>query len=214
LVLTRINSAVIVLVSMMLAADSVTAGGDPAAGRLRFSVCGACHGLQGQGNEALGAPRIAGLPAWYTARQLQSFSNGMRGGPESDKTSRQMTTFALNLSAADIANLSAYLESLPRTENVHEESDDAAAEEAGQAAYQQCATCHGPNAEGVEALGAPPLSGLNAWYFKKQLEDFKSGIRGYSATDTFSASMRAIAQSIDTQETADAIAAYLQLIEQ
>jgi cytochrome c oxidase subunit II len=199
---------------MMFVADSLSADTDPAAGRLRFSVCGACHGLQGQGNKELGAPRIAGLPAWYTARQLQSFSNGMRGGPESDKTSRQMTTFALNLSTADIANLSAYLESLPRTENLHEESDDAVAAAAGQAAYQQCATCHGPNAEGVEALGAPPLSGLNAWYFKKQLEDFKSGIRGYSATDTIAASMRAIAQSIDTQETADAIAAYLQLIEQ
>jgi cytochrome c oxidase subunit II len=213
-VLTRISSAVIVLVSMMFVADSVTAGGDPAAGRLRFSVCGACHGLQGQGNEALGAPRIAGLPAWYTARQLQSFSNGMRGGPESDKTSRQMTTFALNLSAADIANLSAYLESLPSTESVHEASDYAVAEATGQAAYQQCASCHGPNAEGMEALGGPPLRGLNAWYFKKQLNDFKSGIRGYSETDTFAASMRAIAQSIDTQETADAIAAYLQLTKQ
>ncbi|HLF31440.1 MAG TPA: c-type cytochrome [Xanthomonadales bacterium] len=198
---------------MMLVADSVSADANLAAGRLRFSVCGACHGLQGQGNEELGAPRIAGLPAWYTARQLQSFSNGMRGGPESDRTSRQMTNFALNLSAADIANLSAYLESLPRSENLHEASDDADAEEAGHAAYQQCASCHGPNAEGAEALGAPPLRGLNAWYFKKQLNDFRSGIRGYSATDTFAESMRAIAQSIDTKETADAIAAYLHIIE-
>lgn len=211
--LIRTNSAVILWVSLMLVADSASAGGDPAAGRLRFSVCGACHGLQGQGNKELGAPRIAGLPSWYTARQLESFSNGMRGGPESDRASRQMTSFALNLSAADIANLSAYLESLPRTENLHEESDDAVAEAAGRAAYQQCAACHGPNAEGVEALGAPPLRGLNAWYFKKQLDDFKSGIRGYSATDTFAASMRAIAQSIDTKETADAIASYLHIIE-
>ena len=203
----------VALALMLFVTDFASAGADPAAGRLRFSVCGACHGLQGQGNAKLGSPRIAGLPSWYTARQLHSFSNGMRGGPESDRTSRQMATFALNLSDVDIANLAAYLESLSPSENVREEARDAVAEAARLAAYQQCASCHGPDAEGMEALGAPPLRGLNAWYFKKQLNDFKSGIRGYDATDTFAASMRAIAQSIDTEETADAIAAYLQLRE-
>jgi cytochrome c oxidase subunit 2 len=198
---------------MMLMAGPASGSGDPDAGRLRFSVCGACHGLQGQGNEELGAPRIAGLPSWYTARQLQSFASGSRGGPESDKTSKQMAIFAINLSTADIVNLAAFLESLTRPSTAQAETIDANVQQAGQTAYQQCAVCHGPDAEGAEALGAPPLRGLNAWYFKKQLNDFNTGIRGYDAAEPFAASMRAIAQSIDTKETADAIAAYLHLTE-
>ncbi len=193
----------------MLLAEFASADGDIAAGRLRFSICGACHGMQGQGNKELSAPRIAGLPAWYAARQLQSFASGMRGGPAADKTSRQMAIFALNLSATDISNLTAYLESLPGPATVDGQPISADAQNAGQAAYQQCAACHGPNAEGTEALGAPPLRGLDSWYLKKQLHDFKAGIRGYDAADTYAASMRAIAQTIDTEETADVIADYL-----
>jgi len=200
-----------VLAIVLLASQTVSAGGDAAAGRLRFSVCGACHGLQGQGNEELNAPRIAGLPSWYAARQLQFFASGARGGAESDRTSKQMAIFAVNLTADDIVNLSAYLESLPGPEASRGETGSADARRAGQAAYQQCAVCHGPDAEGIEALGAPPLRGLNAWYFKKQLGDFQSGIRGYDAAEPFAANMRAIARSIDVKETADAVAAYLHL---
>jgi len=195
----------------MALSQSAGANGDPAAGRLRFSVCGACHGLQGQGNVALNAPRIAGFPSWYVARQLRAFATGGRGGPEGDKTSKQMAIFAANLSADDIANLSAYLEALGGREAANDASVSADSRQAGQAAYRQCAACHGPDAGGMEALGAPPLRDLDAWYFKKQLNDFKSGIRGYDTADPIAASMRAIAQSIDTKETADAVAAYLQL---
>jgi cytochrome c oxidase subunit 2 len=210
LVLIRTTIAAAILLVMALMPGPASAN-DLTAGRARFSICGACHGLQGQGNRELGAPRIAALPSWYVSRQLQSFASGSRGGPESDRTSQQMAPFARNLSSADIADLSAYVESLPGPASMTADSGNAAPGSTGQAAFQQCAACHGAAAEGSEALGAPPLHGLNAWYLGKQLGDFKSGVRGYDATDTFAATMRMIAQSIDTKETADAIAAYLHL---
>ncbi|WP_083240260.1 c-type cytochrome [Methyloceanibacter methanicus] len=42
-------------------------------GKQLYMTCAACHGATGAGNEALGAPPIGGLPAWYTARQLNNF---------------------------------------------------------------------------------------------------------------------------------------------
>jgi cytochrome c oxidase subunit 2 len=184
---------------------------DLAAGRARFSVCGACHGLQGQGNRELAAPRIASLPAWYVGKQLRSFRAGSRGGPASDRTSQQMAVFARNLGDGEIDDLAAYVASLPGPAASPAATDSPAQADGAAAAFLQCAACHGATAEGSEMLGAPPLRNLNAWYFSKQLNDFKSGVRGYDADDTMAASMSAIARSIDTKETADAIAAYLQL---
>lgn len=60
-------------------------------GRNYFNaVCGACHGGKGQGNPALGAPRIAGQPLAYLARQLGAFTSGTRGGASGDRYGAQM----------------------------------------------------------------------------------------------------------------------------
>src|SRR5215831_1673998 len=34
-------------------------------GRELFATCAECHGPQGEGNSAIGAPNIAGMNAWY-----------------------------------------------------------------------------------------------------------------------------------------------------
>ena len=52
---------------------------DLEAGRVLYGTCAACHGPNGEGLEALNAPKIAGQQAWYTVRQLQNFKNGVRG---------------------------------------------------------------------------------------------------------------------------------------
>ena len=46
---------------------------DAAAGQATYAVCTACHGAQGEGNQALNAPKLAGQPSWYLARQLHNF---------------------------------------------------------------------------------------------------------------------------------------------
>jgi len=38
--------------------------------------CAACHGVNGQGNASIGAPRLAGLPAGVIVGALENFSKG------------------------------------------------------------------------------------------------------------------------------------------
>jgi len=67
-------------------------------GRNYFNaICSACHGSGGLGNEALGAPRLAGLPAAYLARQLAAFKSGRRGAQSGDRLGAQMRAISAML---------------------------------------------------------------------------------------------------------------------
>ena len=57
---------------------SAQAEGDPGAGKALFPVCTACHGPQGQGNQAMNAPKLAGQESWYIIKQMQLFQNDAR----------------------------------------------------------------------------------------------------------------------------------------
>lgn len=72
--------------------------------------CGACHGGRAEGNEALAAPRLAGLDAAYLARQLGYFRDGVRGKHPQDKYGRQMSLMAPLLAGdRDIADVIGYI---------------------------------------------------------------------------------------------------------
>ncbi len=71
-------------------------------GRGLYSVCSSCHGAQGEGNEALGAPRIAQQYSWYLRSQLNSYKKGWRGGESGDELGRQMRSMALTVDDADL----------------------------------------------------------------------------------------------------------------
>jgi cytochrome c oxidase subunit II len=77
------------------------------------SLCSACHAADGSGNEALGAPRLAGMQRDYLARQLAAFRAGTRGGAGSDRLASQMRTVAGMLPDARTADdVIAYLAGL------------------------------------------------------------------------------------------------------
>lgn len=59
-----------------------------------------------------------------------------------------------------------------------------------------CVACHGSDGQGNPTLGAPRLAGQQAVYLETQLQNFKSGRRGYDARDTHGAQMRGIASSL------------------
>ena len=69
--------------------DSIPAPPDTVTAR-HFEGCASCHGLKGEGIEPLGAPPIAGQPAWYLKRQMEAFSGGSRGANRDDAFGRQM----------------------------------------------------------------------------------------------------------------------------
>jgi cytochrome c oxidase subunit 2 len=67
-------------------------------GRNYFNaICSACHGSNGLGNEALGAPRLAGLAPGYLARQLAAFKSGQRGAQAGDQLGTQMRAISAML---------------------------------------------------------------------------------------------------------------------
>jgi cytochrome c553 len=57
--------------------------------------------------------------------------------------------------------------------------------------YASCIACHGARGEGNPALGAPALAGQSAAYVRRQLENFRAGVRGTHKADLYGAQMRA-----------------------
>lgn len=81
-----------------VAAVASLPGGDPAAGETRYtSLCIACHGPSGKGNEALHAPAIAQQADWYMLKQLRKYKSGLRGAHPEDIYGSQMRAMSLIL---------------------------------------------------------------------------------------------------------------------
>lgn len=74
-----------------------TIEGDVNRGRNAYQSCAACHGVDGEGNEALGAPALAGQNDWYMVTQLKNFRAGYRGAHPQDSFGSQMRTMSQTL---------------------------------------------------------------------------------------------------------------------
>ncbi|MFZ5478471.1 MAG: c-type cytochrome [Myxococcota bacterium] len=72
-------------------------GGDAAKGATYWQTCAACHGADGKGNEALGAPPLAGGSDWYHLDQLKNFKAGVRGAHPKDTRGATMRPMASTL---------------------------------------------------------------------------------------------------------------------
>ena len=72
----------------------VTVQGNVERGRDIYRVCGSCHGWDGQGIQAVKAPRQAGMQDWYLVRQLHNFQRGIRGAHPDDLYGFQMLQMA------------------------------------------------------------------------------------------------------------------------
>lgn len=86
----------------------------------------------------------------------------------------------------------------------------AASQAAGEplAAYGACAACHGDAAQGNVELGAPALAGQGSVYLQRQLQHFKTGVRGADPRDTRGAQMKAMAVAL-TDDDIILLAQYL-----
>jgi len=88
--------------------------GDVHAGDNQFHlVCASCHGANGEGNQDLKAPRLAGTDDWYLAAELRKFKAGVRGNSSKDIEGRLMRPMARGLANDEaIRNVVAYIDSL------------------------------------------------------------------------------------------------------
>lgn len=91
-----------------------TLKGDAHAGDNQFHlICAACHGENGQGNQDLKAPRLAGIDDWYLATQLRKFRSGVRGTNPKDTEGRMMRPMARGLADDEaVRNVVSYIDSL------------------------------------------------------------------------------------------------------
>jgi cytochrome c553 len=120
-VLARVRTCA--LASICAIGTAAHAGRQRCRGKGRFGLCESCHGVQAQGNVGLGAPAIAGLPAWYVTRQLENFRAARRGVAREDARGQQMRSMAQTLESPEaVADVVAYLATLKpaaRAETIH-----------------------------------------------------------------------------------------------
>ena len=81
--------------------------------RLYVSTCGACHGVDGQGIQAMNAPALKGMSDWYLVTQLKNFRQGIRGTHAQDMFGPQMALMSQTI-ASDKAvdDIVAYINTL------------------------------------------------------------------------------------------------------
>jgi cytochrome c oxidase subunit 2 len=178
-----------------------------AAGQAQFALCATCHGDQGEGNQALNGPKLAGQDAWYIERQLNYFKTGVRGG-DGDTNGQAMAPMAQTLVDDNaVRNMAAYIASLPDTPAASTVSGDIAN---GQRIYSRnCAACHLKDGSGIWYTDAPALAGMSAWYFVTQISNFKAGIRGMHSDDYYGEQMVGMAAAMADVAEMEDVAAYL-----
>jgi cytochrome c553 len=73
------------------------AGGDATRGQALYAPCIACHGPDGNGNQALNAPPLVGVSDWYAFTQLNHFKAGIRGTKPQDSWGQLMRPMSMTL---------------------------------------------------------------------------------------------------------------------
>ncbi len=148
--------------------------GNAAAGKAKSALCAACHGADGNSLNPLW-PNLAGQHASYIVQQLKGLQSEVR-------TDATMSPMAAPLSEQDMVDLAAYFSSQTKKMGLTNPELKAQGEkiyrggnkETGVAA---CIACHGPQGNGNPAAKYPSVGGQNALYTKKQLMDYKNGVR-------------------------------------
>jgi cytochrome c553 len=200
--LVLLAAAVLGSAGSAVRADEPDAADKLHAQKVAITVCGTCHGPQGNNTQPK-FPRLAGQNASYLAAQLKAFRSQTRGDPDAIG---YMWGMAAELDDDTIAALAAYY-----TAQKPEASPggDAAAIARGREIYQHgiaaegvpaCSSCHGADAHGTQDY--PRLAGQHAQYILKQLASFQSNMRKVAI-------MHGVAQNLRLSEM-ESVAAFLE----
>jgi cytochrome c oxidase subunit 2 len=177
-------------------------------GQASYAVCSACHGAQGEGNQMLNAPSLAGQSDWYLKRQLKNFKHGIRGSNNSeDIFGAQMAPMAATLvDDAAIDNVVAYISTLPAVDSPATITGDI---DNGQEIFTTCKSCHGEQGQGIWSMNAPRLSGVEDWYLTRQLDNYKTGVRGTHPADMYGKQMNLITGVLRSEQAVKDLVAYI-----
>jgi cytochrome c553 len=153
-------------------AGALRATPDAANGEALFNHCASCHGADGAGQSDGSTPRIAGQHFRVLVKQLVDFRSGKRWDFRMEGAAEQHHLTG----AQDIADVAAYVSKLTRPGTRGIGSGEFL--EQGSGLYSaQCASCHGPGAEGNAQRGVPRLAGQHYGYLMRQMYDAVDGRR-------------------------------------
>jgi cytochrome c553 len=169
------------------------------AGLAEDRACTRCHGLDGAGKPAEGAPRLAGQPALYLEKQLADFAAGTR-------RSAKMAPVARALDQGHRSAVAAWYASLYRTPYPPQPTGDPARIQHGgvlsaqgddRRAIRPCELCHADAGVGI-GPSFPYLAGQGADYTAAQLQALRQGTRRNDPLDV----MAEIAKALTEDEIA------------
>ena len=154
--------------------------GDPARGEpIASTVCGACHGADG--NSQLAAnPKLAGQHPEYLFKQMRNFKAAE--GKQPERVNAIMNGMIAAFDENQMRDLAAYFASKSQTGDSAKNRETI---EVGQKLYRAgdlskglpaCAACHGPTGSGIPAQ-FPRIGGQFAEYTEAQLKSFREGSR-------------------------------------
>jgi cytochrome c553 len=177
------SAAAIALASHALAdeaAQSAAYKGDAAKGQpLASSVCGACHGPDGNSPSSAN-PKLAGQHAAYLFKQMKNFKAGPDG--KSERVNAIMNGMIAPYTEEQMKDFAAYFAAQKQTGG---EAKNRESLELGRKLYRggdaskglpACAACHGPAGAGLPAQ-YPRIAGQFAEYTEAQLKAFRLGER-------------------------------------
>jgi len=172
-----------------------------------YGFCAQCHGPEAHGIRDVNAPGLTNLDGWYLERQLEEFSAAMRGRPDRDVHESPMIFVARAYDDPDaVADLVAYIDSLPGYDPARSVMGDA---NAGRQLYSACDSCHGASGEGDVGLRAPALAGLDDWHLVAELREFTSGDRGTHQGDMYGQQMVPVSRVLTDEQAIFDIVAYI-----
>ncbi|MGK0374143.1 MAG: cytochrome c oxidase subunit 2 [Arenicella sp.] len=212
LIKCRFRMTVIALSLLSISISAIAIASDTGAGKdIYTSTCVACHGIAADGNDAVGAPALAGQHQSYLARQLANYNQAIRGSDKADRYGQQMVAMATLVKTPESqANVSAYLASLDKPITSVTSEKTGGGNSLGYKVYQaSCGACHGSDASGNERLNSPSLAGLSSAYLTRQYANFMDGKRGVHSTDKYGRQMNMIAKTVTEPEKIDAVIAYI-----
>lgn len=210
--MTKSIAGTLVLILGLSGLPAAYAEADLERGKQLFQVCVACHGPNGEGNQLLNAPANGGQDTWYVVRQMNHFRSGIRGSHPEDLYGMQMRPMAMTLPDAQaLQDVAAYVGSLEAPTPA--KTIDGNVEEGQKTFVSNCLPCHGENAQGAELLNAPRLSKQHDWYIARQINNFRSGIRGGHPQDIFGTQMRSMSQILTTEEQVNDVATYINTLD-
>lgn len=153
--------------------------GDPAKGKgIAFTVCGACHGNDGNSATATN-PKLAGQHPEYQLKQMKDFK--ATAGKDPERGNHAMNNLIAAYDENQMADLAAYYASQVQSGDQAKDPNI----EVGQRLYRAgdrakglpaCSACHGPAGAGIPPV-FPRIAGQFSDYVEVQLKAFRDGTR-------------------------------------